>query len=72
MKFHTMLELCFGFYLPIIKLKKKAIYDAKGVCSFVQDGKEMPMKRCKSESKTNVSQSKPCLQIEHFFAKTSH
>ncbi|XP_030457207.1 uncharacterized protein LOC115678050 [Syzygium oleosum] len=36
------------------------------------DGKEMPMKRCKSESKTNISQSKPCLQIEHFFAKTSH
>ncbi|XP_030540940.1 uncharacterized protein LOC115748564 [Rhodamnia argentea] len=36
------------------------------------DGKETPMKRCKSESKTNISQSKKCLQIEHFFAKMSH
>ncbi|KAF8017067.1 hypothetical protein BT93_H2320 [Corymbia citriodora subsp. variegata] len=35
------------------------------------DGKETPMKRCKSESKTNLSQSKNCLQIEHFFAKMS-
>lgn len=36
------------------------------------DGKETPMKRCKSESKTTISQSKKGLQIEHFFAKMSH
>ncbi|KAI3411227.1 RING-type domain-containing protein [Psidium guajava] len=36
------------------------------------DGKETPMKRCKSESKTNISHSKKCSQIEHFFAKMSH